>query len=385
MRIRISIIILIFLLSCPGCYNLVEIDNTIGVVAHGMDLSPDGESLLSTAQLALPTGGQAEEHLPRFLLRSATAPSLSLADDRIAAMLPQQPAWDMAATYIIGENLARQDIYPVLDHIGRLRTARESAQLFLAINSSPFEVLNIKMPPEDCPGLALSRIMRSQQEQIGIYSPVTIREFLQKTGNPGIEPVVPQVMIIDNDEKPHLIISGLAVFRGERMVGSLNDEESWGFNTMQSSTRGGFFTVDLPGKASISHHTMKIIDSQTSIKPTLDGGQLKINIRITADGNLYEMDNSDDILDLVQIELLEKAANASIREAAEACISKAQLLHSDILGWGLALQSMDLALWGSLQQNWPIYFATLPYEIEVDYQLRRSYLKDRSIITPNPK
>lgn len=375
----IALIIATTVLPCSGCYNRVEIDDTIGVVAHGLDVSPDGAGLVSTAQLALPVQAQAEEKDPKFLLRSAQDLSFSMADLRIAYSLPLQPAWSMAEAYIVGHSLARRDITLFLDHLGRLRTAREGSMLFIACNSTPHQVLNTEAPPEGCSGLALVKMIRAQQGQIGIYLPVSIREFLQKVGTPGIEPVLPQVAIENVGGKDRLKISGLAVFQGNRMVGSLNEQESRGYRFTQGSARGGLFNINVAEGTAAGQHTLELTQSGANVKPILDNNQLVMKIEVIADGNLYELDSSDNVIDLKQIDLFEKAAAKAIRNDIEACISSAKCLHSDIFGWGSIINSKDQALWNILSDDWPAHFAGLSYELEVDFKLRRSYLKDRSI------
>lgn len=375
----IMTIILITLLFCNGCYNRVEIDNSIAVVAHGLDISADGKRLVSTAQLALPSQAQAEQEAPKFMLRSAQAPSFTMADQEIAYTLPRQLVWSMVETYIVGETIARQDITLILDHLARTRTVREGSMLFLAYNSTPHEVLSTETPPEDYSGPALAKMIRAQEEQTGLYSPVTIQEFLQKVSRPGIEPVLPQVMIESMEGRAKLKISGLAVFQGHRMVGSLNEQESRGFHFMKSSARGGLFVVNLPGEAGQSRHTLELIQSQATIEPIIKQGQIIMKIAVKADGNLYELHSSDSIIDLEQMDLLEEAAIMAIRSDVEACIHKARGFQSDILGWGLTIHSKDRALWGTLAEDWPAQFAALPYEIEVDYKLRRTYLTGKAL------
>lgn len=375
----IMTIILITLLFCNGCYNHVEIDDSIGVVAHGLDISPDGKRLVSTAQFALPSPAQAAQQAPKFLLRSAQAPSFTMADREIARTVPRTLVWSLAETYVIGDTIARQDITLFLDHLARTQTVREGAVLFLAYNSTPHAVLSTKAPPADCSGLALAKMIRAQEDQTGLYSPVTIQEFLQKVSSPGIEPVLPQVMIEDIGGQARLKISGLAAFQGRRMVGSLDEPESRGFHFMKSSARGGLFVVNLPGEAGPGRHTLELLQAQATIEPIIKQDQITMKIVITADGNLYELHSSDSINDLEQMKLLEEQADKVIRSDVEACIYKAQSLQSDILGWGLKIQSRDQDLWSTLADNWPAQFAALPYDIEVDYKLRRTYLKGGAI------
>ncbi len=380
--ISIIAILLISFLYCNGCYNRVDLGDSIAAVAHGLDISPDGTRVVSSGQFALPPQAD-DDDAPKFLVRSASGPTFSSAEQIMATSLPRDPVWSMAETFIIGENIARRDISLFLDHLARTNAVREVSLLFLAYNSTPEEVLKTETAPEDTAGRALVKMIQAQEAQIGLYSPVTIKEFLYKVSTAGVEPVLPQVKIESFEGKDRLSISGLAVFRGKQMVGSLNEQESRGYHFMQSNTRGGLFVINLPDPArpgEQSLQTLETINSTAVVKPVLNQGQLKMRITITAEGNIYEVAYPHILFDLSQLGLFEQQANAAIQSDVEACLRKAQACQSDILGWGQAIQRQQPALWENLEADWPAQFASIPYEIEIDFKLRRTYLQGRGSV-----
>jgi len=102
-----------------------------------------------------------------------------------------------------------------------------------------------------------------------------------------------------------------------------------------------------------------------------------MKIKIKAEGNFYEQQNTENLSTEEMIEKLEKAANKAIEKDIEACIKKAQLLNSDILGWGLKISQNSPREWKKLKNNWPQHFSQVDSEISVDYKIRRNYLIDK--------
>lgn len=61
-------------------------------------------------------------------------------------------------------------------------------------------------------------------------------------------------------------------------------------------------------------------------------------------------------------------------------IRKAQSLNSDIFGWGYSVYRSDPATWKAIEKDWDQRFPEIPYELNVEFDLRRSYLTDRSFV-----
>lgn len=354
----------------------------MAAVAHGFDITADGTRVVTSGQFALPKTSGGEGEAPKFLVRSAPGPTFAAAEQIIDTTLPRKPVWSLTETFIIGENIARRDISLLLDHLARVNAVREVSLLFLSYGSTPEQVLKVKAPLEDTAGAALPKMIRTQESQTGLYRPVTINEFLYKVSTPGIEPVLPQVMIADQTGREGLNLKGLAVFRGNRMVGSLDARESQGFHLMQPSTRGGLIEINLPATAGGQNgpQSLELTNTRAKIEPQLNKDSIIMKITISVEGNLYELDRPQNLPDLSLLGQFEQQGSAAIGRDVKACIDKAQAYQSDILGWGLILQGQEPELWETLADDWPTQFANIPYQIEVDFKLRRTYLQGRGTL-----
>ena len=105
-----------------------------------------------------------------------------------------------------------------------------------------------------------------------------------------------------------------------------------------------------------------------------------MKITIIAEGNLFELDTPQSLIDMAQLSLFEQQGSEALKSDIAACIDRAQAYQSDILGWGQILQGRQPALWESLKADWPAQFAGIAYEIECEYKLRRTYIQGRGIM-----
>ena len=80
---------------------------------------------------------------------------------------------------------------------------------------------------------------------------------------------------------------------------------------------------------------------------------------------------------------MEQLTAAAIKEDAMACIKKAQLLGSDIFGWGEIISRKHPAVWRQLEADWPAHFSNLKVRAEARYSIRRAYLLDGPVPIKN--
>ncbi|MDD3024869.1 MAG: Ger(x)C family spore germination C-terminal domain-containing protein, partial [Syntrophomonadaceae bacterium] len=143
--------------------------------------------------------------------------------------------------------------------------------------------------------------------------------------------------------------------------------------------QGGVFAIRSPLDET-NWVTLELSRSQAKITPVFQNSDIKMKIVIKAEGNFYEQGGSGDLLTIKELPRIEEAGSQVIKSHISACIDKAQSLESDILGWGQMVHSSNPELWKEMQADWDSIFPTITSEIEVKYEIRRSYLTDNSFI-----
>jgi spore germination protein KC len=366
-----------------GCWDKLEVNEAAEVEGVAFDLSggqPSFSVQLASPSSSNPSGAPSTEPLNV----TETGRTFTEAARNVVLSLPRLPLWAHAAVLIWGNDLASTDMAQAIDFIARNRNFRKSALVFVSKGATGWECLDAQVPLEANSSSALKKLITIEEQQLGIYTPVTLDDFLKYLATPGIEPVAPQISIREVGGKKQLRLDGTAVFRDRKLVGSLNEMESRGFRFLSPQRiRGGLIIIpspldqDSPGNDKMI--SIELTRSQAIVSPEIeDNGIIRMKIDIQAEGNFYEQTFVGDVLTLDNIDKMQTLVDDNISSEIKACIMKAQDLDSDIFGWGQSIYRHDPAIWEQVQNDWPVIFPAVQADITVNFQLRRTYLLDHS-------
>ncbi len=375
----VTILLLSWSLIITGCQSR-EVEQTAIAVGTAADWSED--SFVVTVQLAQAVTQEqsSTQESPESIVLSERGQTLSESARRLNLLLPRLPLWFHASTLLLGEDLAKRGITDIVDFLYRSINIRHNTLLVMTRGATAAEVLQVQTPLEPHSAAAIRRILETQENQTGIYVPITVDEFLYRIATPGIDPVLPQVRIIIQGGQKLLKIDGMAVFRGTEWAGELNETESRGFRFLSpKQIRGGLIIIPAPGDET-RFVTIELISSQAKAKPILEEGQLRMLVEIKADGNFYGQTSPLPLVNLETFNILEEMTAHQMEKEIYQAVRKAQEYKADIFGWGRLVQINDPALWSQVEKDWPEVFSQIAVDVKVDFELRRTYLTDRSFI-----
>ncbi|WP_172674174.1 Ger(x)C family spore germination protein [Syntrophomonas palmitatica] len=363
-----------------GCWNLTEVNDTSVCSAIGVDLSED--NLIDAAFQMVQTQGSNESGSGsqlQVLNIYGSGPTPSYAARQSFLTFSRLPLWADSRAYIIGEELARYDLTLIADHLGRNRNVRKTSLVAVAHNCTAKDVLNV---PENFVGssvMHLDRLLDLQEELYGAYVPVTLSSFISDLLTPGIEPVLPQLIIAKSKPQPEIRLDGMAVFKANKMVGSLNEKESRGYRWLHSRIRkGGLLNIRSPLNEKDTV-TLSVIAFSSKSKPEIDeNGIIKMKIEVDARLGFYDINGQGELLTPETAPLVEARANQEIKNQIDAAIKKSQALGSDIWGWGRMLQKYQPQTWESTASDWDTTFPVVASDIKVKTLLTRSYLTGKA-------
>lgn len=378
MKKTVMLTLLAFSLSLTGC-GVTEINKASIPLGFGTDYKDN--RIIFTSQLANPSSPeQSAGQGPQFTVVSADGATISEAARKISLSTSQTPLWSHSSLLLFSESFARHDMALFMDFVARNRFVRKNIPVVITRNTSPEEVFNVKPLVSPYTATVIRDILQTQEAQIGIYTSLTLLELIDRFAVPGIEPAVPMISIDKSRQPQKLKLDGMAVFKGRKMVGILNENESRGYRFMRPKmVQGGLFTIPSPVEPK-SKVTLELSRSQTTVAPIIQGNNIKMQINIKAEGNFYEQSGSGNLFTPQVFKQLEQTANREIANQINQCINKAQALDSDIFGWGKMVHSSDPQLWKQISSQWDEIFPTIEPEIRVKYEIRRSYLTDKSFV-----
>lgn len=139
------------------------------------------------------------------------------------------------------------------------------------------------------------------------------------------------------------------------MVGKLNTHETVGLNVLLNKAKSGGETVSLNEKEKVS---VEIKKSETKIKPTLVGNQLKAHLNIEIEGTLADNTTKSNINEQ-WISKVEKEVSNLAEKYVRLTLDKLQKeLKTDISGIGLETYRKYPKQWQNIQSEWNEIFLT---------------------------
>ncbi|NLV21208.1 MAG: Ger(x)C family spore germination protein [Syntrophomonadaceae bacterium] len=373
------VVFLLLVIFCISGCGEIELNNAAIPIAFGID-SKDNRIFVSV-QIAKPVSpGTSAGNAPQFFVITASGQTFSEASRNISLFFASIPLWSQVQVSLLSDTKAQQGVDDLVDLLVRNRFVRKTNTLVVTKNATPEQILTINPYLESYTGVAIRKLLQSQEKQLGIYIHTDIEEFLQKLSAPGVEPTIPLITIQKNGREKQLLLDGTAVFKDTKMIGSLNETESRGYSLINPKTKTiGLFLI--PSPVDPEHKvTLEISYSQTKVTPVINGQNIKMNIEINLDGNFYEQSGTENLFTPEIFKMIENGAEQELKRQMTLSIKKAKSLNSDIFGWGNLVYHKDPEVWKQVEDDWDQLFPEIPYAIKVNFELRRSYLTDKSFI-----
>lgn len=380
--------------SLTACWSRSEMNDL--AVAVGMGIDKVGDQFRVSVQVVVPGEVAAKKgrgSSPVMLIKTE-ADTIMEASRRLTTVSPRKIYFSHLRVFVLGESLAREGMGKTLDFLSRDHEFRNDFYILVAREGSAENTLKIMTTLEQIPATYLFTSLESSEKNWSPSTTVTLDELITTLISSGKQPVLTGLAVIGNPELGNsrknteqiespgrLKISGLAVFKKDKLLGWLNENESRGYNFILDNVNSSVGRERCPdgGNAAI-----EIIRSKTDMKGLVSRGVPRIEIHVRVNANVGEVECRK--LDLTRVNTfreLEKTAAHTIESRMESVIEKAQTVYkSDIFGFGGAIRRSNPKAWNTLKEDWnDRHFVRLPVKIRVDVKLRHSGTVSDSFLT----
>ncbi|MGE5455082.1 MAG: Ger(x)C family spore germination protein [Methylocystaceae bacterium] len=384
LAIRLLFILTLFLLPLSGgCWNQVEVNNAAVATGLGYDLAPHKQVKFSVQVIAPQSTGSGESGggaaAKPFLTFSSTYNTPTNASRRLSLSVPRTMLWAHAAVYVLGDKMAREGMPLINDYLDRNRNIRKSGILVVAKDTEAQQVLQAESPIAQNPMFDLVNMIKLQDSYLGIYTPVLLAEYLNCLATPGIDPILLSVEVVEKEKKKQLRLSGMAVFKNDKLAGYLTERESQGYRWLRRhpSIQGGLLTIESP--INNSPVLFEVLRATNSIKPVVKNGQITFKIKIQEDGNFYEEPDTNELLTPALIKSMEARVATKIENEARSYLNRSQQLGCDCVGFGREISQQNPNLWDQVKDQWPQIYPQVKFEFDVKAKIRRTGLTNNII------
>ncbi|WP_265416837.1 Ger(x)C family spore germination protein [Alkalihalobacillus deserti] len=259
-RFLTTLIAALILTSLTGCWDRREVTDLAIAVAIGIDKNDDGEYIISTqilnpAENAPTIGGGAGYDSP-VTTYNMTGRIMSEALSKLLKDIPRRIYLAHLRMVVIGEDVAKEGIYDVLDFLSRNHEVRPDFYVVVTKEHTAKETLSILTSLNKIPATKLFTSLEDSSEMGAVTRKVRLTELIDDMVSEGTEPTLTGVMIKgdtkagaekDNvqsiSQKAILSYDGIAVFRENKLIGWLNEQESKGLNYIKGNVQRTFIVL----------------------------------------------------------------------------------------------------------------------------------------------
>src|SRR5690554_4734703 len=386
----VSILLCVTIVLTASCWDRREPEETAFVIAVGFDYDTKEDQYEVIAQIANPLGlgsqgdgqgGGNEQEAFWTLTAQGQTPKEAMRN--LAQESSRELFWAHITVVLFSEELARHGIGPVLEVFERDRQLRSIARPAV-VEGDLATVLSANYPLEDTGGRGLRRQMVTITFERALFPTKTLRELYTHATRAGREIFLGRVQLLQdgteeeggdgqNAMTPNPVrLGGGAIFKGDRMLGWLDEGDTIGWNWIEGRVVRTVLTLKNPQREG-EFVFVEITESQTRVKPVKSGEGVQIQVWVKAEGRIEDTTSP---LELTpgDIQSLERRMAEEVRNDIRGVLNKAQALNADILGFGDAIHRKMPREWGELAESWDELFPMLEVKIDVEAHLRRAGL-----------
>lgn len=366
------LILLIFL--CTGCWNYNELNDLAIVTALSVDLEKD--NIIVNAIVA---NGKKEsnskDNSSSTVVYEGSGKTFMDAIINLESYMPKKLYLGHITSIVISEDIAKYKMENISDSLLRNGELLRRYYVIISKDNKASDVLKILSPLEMFPSKNISGNLETTSEVSGISSKILFSDFLIKYYENGIEPTLPSIEVIgkvkegesednikNSKPKTNLKLSNMAIFKGYKFLGFLNDNESVALNILLNKIDNINYTYYFDN----GYVTNKI----RSIKSKIKFKDNKYYIDIKGNAVITEINSDFIVNDLDSLDKLNNKLNNEIKVLINNVIDASLYKYeSDFIGFGEILYKKDIKSFNKLESDWINYLKEIDIDVKVDIEL----------------
>ncbi|RDY70262.1 Ger(x)C family spore germination protein [Halobacillus trueperi] len=358
---------IVSLLFLTGCWDERQFKNVKLVLSLGFDQGEEGQIIqtVSIPSVSRATEGPGSESL-QILSTSAHTPLQ--ARGKIDRMIPESYDPAKVKVIVLGEDLAKQDIYPILDDMYRNPRSNLNAYLAVVEEGTAQDVISMNHTGATRISNYISGLLEaavSSTHATGENLQLLCAELLE----PGIDFSIPLLKIEDDGNL--LTFSGMGLFHDKTYTGEKIGAEQTTLYMLLQGEKGRVARltkkIDDHGKDEILDYiTVSVAENDRKMKIENKDGEIAVTINLDMKVKIVEYP-SDHLYVKGRIEEIGKKLSEKLTDESVDIISQVQEANSDVFGIGRRVKAYHPEVWKEL--DWREEFPEISIEPKVKVEI----------------
>lgn len=410
MLIRTTLIIILVSLNLilAGCNGSHEPDAYAYIVALGFDKADEPGKIAVSFQIGIPRSTSSEgtpegEPGKNSFIITIKAVSLAEAYNLLNSTLSFTPTLTHTKMIVFGEKFAREGIQNVIGPIMRFREYRGSMHVAVTRGTAR-ELFENNQPSIDMTPSKYYELMMESSSESGYYLDSSLNTFYKRlkshsaqayavltavnptsgSGLPADTPVPEgkaETYIAGNMQRENgnkIDFLGTALFRGDKLVDMLDNDETRMLTMLIGSYKKGFLTVTDPLKTKSGVNVNLSLERNPRFTTRIQDGVPYIGIELRLEGYISAIPSGIHYEKEEYLSLLEQQVSQVITERIQKMLRKTQQAGSDAVGFGYYFRQDFLTRPDFNDFNWNDRYSEAKITLQVKTHLHRNGLMFRT-------
>lgn len=403
-RLMIVLLITIVLLTA-GCSGARETDEVGYVIAMGIDKAPEKDKIKVTYQMAIPralAGTSDSDSKESTEIITITANTAVEARNLLNTTVARVPNLSHIKVIIIGEEIARQGVGDFVAPLQRFREFRGAMYVVVAHDSTAEEFIK-KLTPrlEILPSKYIETMMLSSMEN-GYYGQSFLHDFYNRLKGGSAAPYATLVAVnpMDGKDLPTdkkragekndeytagnipltgegaaANFAGLALFKADKMVGTLTTEECRMVSLLQGkNSLTCFMSVADPIIPQKAVNIIFRLGRKPNTEITLQDGRFILDVNVMLEAEITSIPSAINYEMAGYKEQLEEQISQVVQGEMMNMLDKTRALGTDPVGFGYQARAMFRTFNEWREINWSESYSEADFRVKVTTKIRRSAL-----------
>ena len=321
-RILILLFSLFVLTGCPDYRELTDMaiassigldikDGNYNVIVHVLDAKKTGEKDVS----------------PNIKIYESSGKTLHEALRKIVLESPQKLYVGHLNSFVISESFAKEGISKIFDFILRDSEVEKSFNLIVTKNNID-EIMNINNSDSNVPLQDISKSIDLSTNIEGSTSSITFDRFIESVMKIGIDPVLPVILIKDEDDKKTISLDEqIAIFKDDKLVSYLNKDNTFIYNLLNNNLSSSVFSFKCDKS---NYGSIEILDYSSNYYYDFDLNKIITEVDIIS--SLSELNCNMNIENNKIMDEIENKIKNELSENINNFFNEIKKSESDILG-----------------------------------------------------
>ncbi|WP_326514568.1 Ger(x)C family spore germination protein [Clostridium intestinale] len=360
--------------NLSSCWNYREINDMSIVSGVAIDKGgADGKYEVTVELIDIQQGKDINMHSKYITFSGDTMFEISR---NMISLIGKKLYWSHSKSIIISEDIARDGISAILDWYSRDAETRTDAYILVSKENTAKEVLKSKPVTENYTSFELSKLLKNE-DTLSNVPVVDLWDILDTLAQDGLSTWLPTVKINKNNDDNILQVDGSAIFSKDKLIGCIDENSTKNILFAKDKVKGGLLVLD---KESESPVTFEIFKNKTTIKPSVEKGNLQFNIYTDTTVSLDEIQSDYEFYTEEGKSELENELSDMLQKSIYSSIKRIQSEYgADILGFGAKLNENNPATWNDVKDDWDKTFKTLTISVNSKVNIKNSAVTSKPI------